>query len=304
MKGLFILVSKKKINIGFIGFGEAAFEMSMGFKSEGLHVNFYDVLQDHPKYIDTFREKAIKSEAKIMTNTKRLAIQSDIIVSAVTSDTCIEAVNSIKPYLTENHYYLDINSVSPINKKKIFERVRSKNSKFIEAAVLGTIPGKQHKVPMLICGNSAKDFFELMTPYNMDLTIIEGEIGTATTIKMLRSVFMKGMAALFIETLVAAYKENVLDLVYSSIKETFENKSFDRLTKRLICGTVIHARRRKHEMDEVIDTLKTTGNKYQMSEGTREVLDWIDSLDLRAYFGGEIPLQYIEALEAISKKKN
>jgi len=298
------LNNKKQINIGFIGFGEGAFEMSMGFKSEGLYVNFYDVLQDNLKYIDIFREKAIKSEAKRMTSIKSLAIESDIIVSAVTSDTCIEAANSIKPYLTENHYYIDINSVSPITKRKIFEIIRSKTLKFIEAAVIGTIPGKQHKVPMLICGEFAKDFYKLMTPYNMNLTVIKGEIGTATTIKMLRSVFMKGIATLLIETLSAAFECNVFDLVYNSIKDTLENRTFDELTNRLICGTAIHSNRRKHEMDEVINTLKSTKNQYLMSKGTRDSLDWIDSMDLKNYFKGEMPAEYIRVLEAISKNKN
>lgn len=291
---------KKEDKIGFIGFGEAGFEMSTGFREEGVNVNFYVVLKNK-EYTNKIKEKAKLIQAKLMYSLNALALESNTIFSAVTPESALCVAESIAPYLNKSHYYVDINSTSPATKKEISEVIELQGAKFIEAAVMDAVPSRKQKVPMLICGKASKTFFKKMQIYKMNLTIIEGSVGSAMLIKMLRSIFMKGLAALLIETLGAAHKCDLTSCIYNSIEETLKNRSFFELVNRLICGTSIHAARRKYEMKEVIDTLKSLDSEHIMSEATKDLLDWVSLKNLKDNFRGVVPNNYYQVLDAIVK---
>lgn len=54
-----------KVKLGFIGFGEAAFELSVGLKGEGLETIFaHDVMIDHPTYGLQIKERAASSSSR------------------------------------------------------------------------------------------------------------------------------------------------------------------------------------------------------------------------------------------------
>jgi len=286
--------------IAFLGFGEAAYYMTLGFAEEGLTgVKAYDKLQDVPGLGDRIRERARDAKVQLVPNVKELADGVDVVFSSVVSAAAVQAAKAIAPYLTEHHVFVDTNAASPITKKQVAQVIEPSGASFVDAAIMNPVPTYRHKVSMLISGRGAQVLRSKMTPFGMNFTVVEGGPGAASSIKMLRSVFMKGMAALLIETLVAAYKLGTHELVVESIKETLGKISPDALIQRLIGGTAIHAGRRVHEMEEVIETLNSIHVKPAMSAGTKEVLSWVESLGLGEVFHGEVPERYEEALKAM-----
>jgi 3-hydroxyisobutyrate dehydrogenase-like beta-hydroxyacid dehydrogenase len=290
----------KNLRLGFIGFGEAAYEMSLGFSTVNIKNIFAYSRSHNDKKI---REKAKKSNVILCADMNELAENCDIIISAVTSDSAIKVAKLISPYLTRRHIYVDINSVSSVTKNKIYEEIKKSGVNFIDAAVMGQIPSYRHKVPIIISGRSVEEFYNRMTVYGMNLTIIKGGVGSASKVKMIRSIFGKGLSVLLIETMIAANKAGVSELIYGNIKNTMEKLSFDKKMNRWVCGTVTHARRRIHEMEEVITTLKSLDVDPVMSKATKEVLSWIDSLNLQQEFNDQIPENYHAVIKKLVNKE-
>jgi 3-hydroxyisobutyrate dehydrogenase-like beta-hydroxyacid dehydrogenase len=123
--------------------------------------------------------------------------------------------------------------------------------------------------------------------------------GTASAIKCFRSIYMKGAAALLFETCLAARRYGAADLIVESLSESFNSVPFETWVDRLLNGTAIHAERRMHEMDDVIETLQQLRMSAVMSLATRHVLSSIASMDLSERFGGKTPQNYAEVLAAM-----
>jgi 3-hydroxyisobutyrate dehydrogenase-like beta-hydroxyacid dehydrogenase len=187
-------------------------------------------------------------------------------------------------------------------KEQISDIVEKTRAAFVDVAMMGAVPIFLHRVPMLASGNGATLFKERMEPFEMRVTCIGDRPGQASAIKMFRSIFMKGLFALLLETLNATHRYNVDDAVLQSIAETMEKNSFLETVRLVVTRGVIHAERRAHEMEEVIKTLEGIDVPPTMSEATKEKLYWCTNLGLKEYFGGETPQSLSEVLNAIDEK--
>ncbi|MDW7669948.1 MAG: DUF1932 domain-containing protein, partial [Bacillota bacterium] len=279
---------KAKIpKLGFIGFGEAGSNLATGFREEGIVDIFaYDICQLREDDCIKVKERAKKANTQLVNNPKELAEKADIIISAVVCSETIIAAESIAPYLKEKHLYADINAAAPETKIEVEKIIKPYKAKFVDVAVMGPIPNHKHKVPIMLSGEGANEFYEEMNKFNMKLDFVEGGAGAASSVKMLRSVFMKGMAALLIEMMTSAYLFDSHKTVIKTIEKTLENNAPSELVHRLISGTAIHARRRVHEMDEVIKTVESVNMKPLMSRATRDTLNWVESMGLKEVFKG------------------
>ena len=72
---------------------------------------------------------------------------------------------------------------------------------FVDVALVGVVPSHRARDPALASGAAAERFAELFRPLGMPVEVVGPEPGDAAAIKLLRSVFMKGLAAAAIETL-------------------------------------------------------------------------------------------------------
>lgn len=289
--------------IGFLGFGEAGFNLASGFLSEGITgIKAFDICQTRDEDCHKVSDKAIAAGVELVESPEALAKSVDIIISAVVCAEAVVAAESIAPYLTDQHMYVDINATAPDTKMEVADCLMDSKVKFVDAAVMGPIPNHRHKVPIMVSGTGAQSFMQLMTQYGMNLEFVEGGAGSACSVKMLRSVFMKGMAALLIEMMTAAYKFGSHETVVATIDETLTQNTPAELIHRLISGTAIHAARRVHEMDEVIKTLSSVDVAPIMSIATKNTLQWVDSMGLKSVFNGEMPDQYEDVLKAIIER--
>jgi hypothetical protein len=113
---------------------------------------------------------------------------------------------------------------------------------------------------------------------------------------------MKGAAALLYEMCLAADRYGVVDLVMASVCEDMDAVPFEEMATRFIAGTAVHAERRVHEMEDVLQMLDDVGTRSSMSAATTETLRWISSLGLREALGGKVPNEYATVLKAMREK--
>ena len=283
--------------VGFVGFGEAAYHITKGLRSAGLAQTFaYDIDSS-----ERVRGRARETETRIVESNAALAEACDVIFSAVTADQALNAAEQTAPFLTSQHYYCDLNSVSPRVKQAVGRTVSRNGARFVEAAMMAPVPPHLHQVPTLLGGEAATAFLEMLRPFDVRMEIVStDQIGRAAAVKMFRSVVYKGLEALMFECVLGASHYGAEPRVFASLNESFPGVDFEKLANYMIGRVVVHGERRAREMEEVAATLRELGIEPMMAEATVRRMDWAADLGLKARFGGEFPKSYAEVLDAIA----
>lgn len=287
--------------LGFVGFGEAGHLIAKGLVEEGLvGIHAFDVGMNDPARREVIAARADDAGATLTGTAEELFKTSDIIIAAVTSSVAVLVAKDAAPYLTDRHTYIDINSVSPAVKIEVGDLVSETGAAFVEAAVMAALPKFKHKVPMLLCGSHAEAVISQLKPYGMDMEYFGSEFGKAAAFKMFRSIMIKGMEALLLETAFAASKYDVADEVFESVGVGYPGIDWQALATQLIGRTAIHGQRRAHEMMEVSATLTALGVEPIMSAAAAKRIQWGTDCHLKEVFNDEAPNSYHEVIKAIN----
>lgn len=167
--------------------------------------------------------------------------------------------------------------------------------------MMAPVPPHAHKVPMLLGGEAAPEFVEMMRPFGMRMEVVAtDQIGRAAAVKMFRSIVYKGLEALIFECVLGASQYGAEPRVFASLNESFPGVDFEKLANYMIGRVIVHGERRAREMEEVAATLRDLGIEPMMAEATVRRMDWAADLGLKAHFGGEFPKTYKEVLEALA----
>jgi len=287
------------VKLGFIGFGEAAYNIASGLKGEGLSgIIAYDKHWKDSPSAELIAKRAAEAQVELVPTQQALIEKSEMIVSAVSADMAVPLARASRPFLKADQVYVDINATSPMTKEEV-DRIISPVALFVDCAVMGPVPTYRHKVPVSVSGKGARRFHDTMAPYGMAITYMDAPAGAASASKMFRSIFMKGFVTLLIEMLTAAHRYGVEDDVLESVKETLTAGPLLEVINGLVGRGVIHSERREHEMDEVIATLDTLAVDAIMSKATKAKLHWVTGLGLKAHFKGVPPKDYHQIFAAL-----
>lgn len=287
----------------FIGFGEAAYNIACGLKSEGLtDIGAYDINAPNPQLGALIRKRVAETAVTLFDSLESAYSAGDFIISLTSAKVALDVARSIIPHLKAGQVYVDMNSAAPTIKAEIAKIPHGNDVKFCDIAIMGTVPGNKHKVPMFLTGEGAEDFEKAFAQYGMKLTVLDAEAGGASAIKMFKSVVMKGLPQLMFESFEAAQKYGVLDTLINSLSGSINGKTVEQMADTFIARTMIHAARRSAEMRDVVSTLESLGVDASMSKATVSKLDllaeqnWLDKLGAE---GGK--LSYKEALNHFIK---
>ena len=253
--------------ISFIGFGEAGQAIASGLREGGLEqIAAWDILfpQENGAALkaagETMGVRLAKSAADAVAH-------ADMVISAVTAASSLEAAASVAPHLSGNPWYLDINSVSP-GRKQATEKLLDGKARYVDVAVIAPIHPKRHRTPLLIAGPYAEGIAPLLREMEMTLKVVPGETGKAAAIKMIRSVMIKGLEALTLECFLAAERAGLVDEVAVSMKNNYPTLDFGQMADYNIERMASHGERRAAEMEESCITLRELGIDPAMTEGT------------------------------------
>jgi 3-hydroxyisobutyrate dehydrogenase-like beta-hydroxyacid dehydrogenase len=253
--------------VSFIGFGEAGQAIASGLRETGIErIAAWDILFPVP---EGARLKAAGEKFGVrLANSAADAVRdTDLIVSAVTAASSLDAARSVVDHLAGNPYYLDINSVSP-GRKQETAKLLDGHARYVDVAVIAPIHPARHKTPLLIAGPHAEAIAPLLSEMEMKLSIVPGETGKAAAIKMIRSVMIKGMEALSLECFLAASRAGLLEEVTASLKNNYPTLDFTKIADYNIERMASHGERRAAEMEESAVTLRELGLDPLMVEAT------------------------------------
>lgn len=291
--------------LGFVGFGEAAFHIARGLRSEGFSYIFaFDIgINSNNPYKETLKQRAETANVPLCNSIEELVSNCDVIIIAVPARFASEAAEEVLQYVRPGMLVVDITTALPDfkeNEERLFDE---KGALYVDSAMLGPLPVYEHKVPMLASGKGAVKWHDMMMPYNMSIEVINGNAGVASRIKLVRSVFMKGLEALLVETFLFARKCGVENIVLESISQTINKVPFKKTVERLICGDLVHSERRSYEVGEAITLMHTIGVIPAITEGTKKRLELTTQTGVATKLGGIVPKTLEEAFSIWDKEK-
>ena len=285
--------------LGIIGMGEAAFNIAKGLKQEGLAtITAYDKFWNSEPQAALITKRAAEAGVTLAKSMEEMIRASDVVMSAVSANMAVPLAKEATPFLRKGQCYVDINAASPMTKEEAAAIVAQSGAAFVDVAVMGPVPNYGHKVPILACGGEAEAF----NRFGMVITPIGEKVGSASALKMFRSIFMKGFVMLLLESVIAGHRYGVEDQVLDSIEETLtEGTSLREMIHGLLGRGVIHSERREHEMDEVLSTLASLKMDHIMSTASKQKLRWCTEMKFREYFKGVPPKDLHEILAAFDE---
>ncbi len=189
---------------------------------------------------------------------------SSAILSLVTADQALAAANNAAPHIVPKALYFDMNSVAPGTKREAAKLVEDAGGRYIDVAVMAPVNPARLAVPLLVSGRYAGEGAATLTSIGFtNVRVVAGDVGRASSIKMIRSVMVKGQEALTAEMMLAAQQAGVVDEVLGSLGDGWEAKAEYNLERMRTHGV-----RRAAEMEEVAKTLTALGIEPLMTSGT------------------------------------
>ncbi len=200
---------------------------------------------------------------------------SDVVLSVTAAAAALDAAGSAAGALREGQVYADLNSAGAALKRAVAEVVAPTGAQFADVAIMGILPRDGLRTPALVSGPGAQAFAQRFGPLGMPVEVLGEEPGAAATRKLLRSVFMKGLAAACVESLRAARAAGCEAWMRDEIAATLAQAD-EALLERLVAGSERHAARRVLEVRDARELLGELGVEPRVAEAAE---GWLTQLE-------------------------
>ncbi|MFV0283700.1 MAG: DUF1932 domain-containing protein [Castellaniella sp.] len=274
----------QETRLGLIGYGEVGGILCAGLKAQVDGVHAWDIKLADAALAIPLRERAVRDGVALCDSSMSLCAASDLVISAVTASNTVAVAREAAAHLRPGTVFLDLNSASPGAKCQAAGLVEAAGGRYVEAGVMTSVPPYGIRVPMLLGGPHAESLAGRLRAFGMDVSAVSPELGMASAIKMCRSVMIKGLEALVIESYTAARAYGVEDYVLPTLQETFPSIDWTEQGRYFYSRVVQHGRRRAEEMREVANTVREAGFDPWMAAATAEKQDWVAGLAARGLF--------------------
>jgi 3-hydroxyisobutyrate dehydrogenase-like beta-hydroxyacid dehydrogenase len=241
------------MEIAVLGLGEAGGRIAADLVAAGCSVRGWDPVQ-RPAGI----ANADSPESAVRG--------AEVVLSINASAVALDAAREVADALGDDALYADLNTASPQLKRELAAALPVL---FADVALTGVVPSTGLATPALASGDGAERFAELFRPLGMPVDVVGPRPGDAAGLKLLRSVFMKGMAAAALESLAAAKAAGAEDRVYADIAAVIG----EPLLERLLTGSEAHASRRVHEMRAAAAYLEELGVDPRVATAAADLLE-------------------------------
>lgn len=267
------------MRIALIGYGEVGGIFGAALAAAGVGtVIAFDVLMKDASWTAVTGERASRDGVQLASSAGEAIEDCALVISAVTAAETATVAGQIARVCAPGTFVLDVNSASPRTKIACAEVAGRAGARYVEAAVMSSVPPHGIRVPMLLGGPHAAPLQPTLAKLGFAATVGSESYGVVSAIKLCRSVIVKGMEALAIESLLAARRYGVEGEVLASLAETFPGLDWERQPTWFWRRVVQHGRRRAEEMREAALTVSDVGIEPRMASSTAEVQAWVTML--------------------------
>jgi 3-hydroxyisobutyrate dehydrogenase-like beta-hydroxyacid dehydrogenase len=250
------------MRVAILGLGEAGSRYAADLTAAGWQVTGYDPA-NLPTPPSVTRAPSVRDAVA----------DAELVLSLTGYGPAAGAARQAAPALPATACYADFNTTAPAVKRAIAATIGN----VADVAVLAPVPRHGAATPLLASGPAAPTVAASFRPLGADVDVLDEPAGAAAARKLLRSVFMKGLAATVLEALTAATAAGCEPWLHQQIAAELGPEG-PALVDRLITGTRHHAARRVHEVQASRDYLTELGTPTPICDAT---LDWLTRLSDR-----------------------
>jgi 3-hydroxyisobutyrate dehydrogenase-like beta-hydroxyacid dehydrogenase len=240
------------IAVAVLGLGEAGGRLAGDLATAGAAVRGYDPAVAPPEGVD-----AAAGPAEAVAG-------CDVVLCVATAAAARQVAEEARRGLRPDAVYADLNTAGPALKQELARLV----PRFADVALLGPVPARGLRTPAIASGPGAGAFAAALRPFGMPVDVVSEAPGDAAALKLLRSVFMKGLAAAALESMAAAEAAGHAGWLEQELAGVLGAGLFERLLE----GSRRHAERRVEELDAACELLVSLGVEPRIAAASRAVL--------------------------------
>jgi protocatechuate 4,5-dioxygenase alpha subunit len=267
-------MSTRPEKVAFVGFGEAAAAFVEGWAGARPRVlAAYDIKTDSTDAAvrEAKRADYLRSRVDGAATLAEALTGAGVVFSVVTADQALIAARGATACIVPGAVYFDCNSCAPGTKRQAAELIEAAGGRYVDAAVMAPVRPALHHVPMLISGPHVGAVLGVLAALDMRAKPAAGPVGQASSIKMIRSVMVKGLEALVAECVLAGRKAGVDAAVLDSLEVSFPGFNWEARAAYMLERMMVYGIRRAAEMREVALTVEELGLGGTMARAT---VDW------------------------------
>ncbi len=253
-------------DIVFFGFGEAGQAFAAGLRPLSLALAAHDLKLDG-EGPDGPCHQALAALGVTACALSDLTC-ARVVICLVTADQALVAAQAAAPHLLPESLWFDGNSCSPGTKRQAAAVIEGAGGRYVDLALMAPVHPRLHRTPMLASGPHAAMGGQVLARLGMAADVTGPEVGQASSIKMLRSVIIKGLEALMAESFLAARTAGVDAAVIASLQASDPGIDWAHRGAYNLERMLVHGARRAAEMHEVAATLRELGLPDRMAQAT------------------------------------
>jgi len=265
-------------HIALIGYGEVGRILAEDLRAKDMAVSAFDLKPDGRPHARQLGVDFAASHAQAVAG-------ADLVISAVTASQAVPVAEACAPAMAQGTFFLDLNSASPGAKLRAAGWVNAAGGRYVEGAVMTSLPPHRIAVPLLLGGPDAQALLPSINALGFKARVVDARLGVASATKMCRSVMIKGLEAMVIESFTSARHYGVEDAVIASLQETFPGIDWEKQASYFFQRVIEHGRRRSEEVREVAVTVREAGLVPHSASGTADRQAWMADLADAGLFG-------------------
>lgn len=244
---------------------------AMGLPGGGGAARGYDRKTDDPATRDAKIADFARHHVPACDDVAAAVTGASAILSLVTADQALIAATAAAPHLAPGVLWLDLNSVAPDTKRAAAAVIHAAGGRYVDVAVMAPVHPARLAVPLLVSGPPAEAGAAALAGFGFtDIRIVPGGVGASSSIKMIRSVMVKGLEALTTEWMLAAEAAGIGDEAIAALNASWPGTDWGARADYNLDRMMVHGIRRAAEMEEVVKTLDTLGTGSAMTRATVE----------------------------------
>ena len=275
------------MSIALIGYGEVGKILAEDLRAQDQAVTVYDLKLGSPAGAP-LREHAAQHGVRLAADHADALRGAALVISAVTASQTVAVAQACAPACAPaigDVFFLDFNSASPGAKAEAAAHIDGAGGRYVEGAVMTLISGYRIAVPLLLGGPHAAALLPRLTALGFSARLASARLGVASATKLCRSVMIKGLEVMLIESLTTARHYGVEDAVLASLAETYPGVDWHRQAGYAFQRVIEHGRRRGEEMLEAARTVHDAGLAPLSAAGTAQRDTWIAEQGDAGVFG-------------------
>lgn len=278
--------------VGLVGYGEVGRIFASGLLQAGAaEVLAWDLLLADAQRREAPLAHAAQAGVRATDGVAALCAGGPgLIVSAVTASNTLAVAEAVAAHIAPGTFFLDLNSASPGTKQRAAALIDAAGGHYVEAGVMTSVPPYGIRVPMLLGGPHAARLLPVLQAWGMDAKVASERLGVASATKMCRSVMIKGLEALVLESYATARHYGVEDAMIATLQETFPGIDWQTQGSYFFSRVAQHGKRRAEEMREVAQTVREAGFEPFMASAIAQKHDWMAAQARDGHFA-DLPAQ-------------